>query len=201
MFAAMHHQNLAQGSGAGGAARAGRRPVPARHRAEPAAGAAGATGLPPIATRLRCGTRLWNRAFLDPLFQGRYPALIEPYVAPLVQPGDLAQIRQKVDFLGVNYYSPMYQRADPAGLVGTNWGALPPGTKVTAMGWPIDSGRAARTAGRTARPLRQPARLHHRKRRLLRRQARPRRADRRPGANRLSARPHRGVPRAPSPTA
>jgi beta-glucosidase len=50
----------------------------------------------------------------------------------------MAQIRQKIDFLGVNYYSPMYQRVDPAGLLGTNWGALPDGMRTTAMTWGID---------------------------------------------------------------
>jgi beta-glucosidase len=61
-----------------------------------------------------------------------------PVIEKLVRPGDLAQIRQPVDFIGVNYYAPMYQRADPQGLFGTNWGATPPGMKLTAIGWPID---------------------------------------------------------------
>jgi beta-glucosidase len=34
----------------------------------------------------------------------------------------------------------MYQRADPAGLIGTNWGAMPSGMRSTGMGWPIDPG-------------------------------------------------------------
>jgi beta-glucosidase len=81
---------------------------------------------------------LWNRAFLDPLFHGRYPKLLEPHLGKLVRKDDLLESQQKIDFLGVNYYSPMYQKADPGGLVGTNWGALPPGMKTTAMGWAID---------------------------------------------------------------
>src|SRR5471030_472890 len=32
----------------------------------------------------------------------------------------------------------MYQRADSAGLVGTNWGAMPAGMQATGMGWAID---------------------------------------------------------------
>ena len=80
----------------------------------------------------------WNRAYLDPLFRGAYPNRYLPLVEKLVQPGDMAAIRQKIDFLGVNYYSPMYQRADPAGLLGTNWGALPNGMRTTAMTWGID---------------------------------------------------------------
>ena len=80
----------------------------------------------------------WNKAYLDPLFRGTYPARYLPLVEKLVQPGDMAAIRQKIDFLGVNYYAPMYQRADPAGLLGTNWGALPDGMRTTAMTWGID---------------------------------------------------------------
>ena len=80
----------------------------------------------------------WNGAYLDPLFRGTYPARYLPLVEKLVQPGDMAQIRQKIDFLGVNYYSPMYQRVDPAGLLGTNWGTLPDGMRTTAMTWGID---------------------------------------------------------------
>ncbi|HWD58488.1 MAG TPA: GH1 family beta-glucosidase [Stellaceae bacterium] len=80
----------------------------------------------------------WNRAYLDPLFRGTYPARYLPMVERLIQPGDMEQIRQTIDFLGVNYYAPMYQRPDPAGLLGTNWGGLPPGMQTTGMDWPID---------------------------------------------------------------
>lgn len=80
----------------------------------------------------------WNRAYLDPLFRGTYPEMYLPLVEELVQPGDMEQIRQPVDFLGVNYYGPMYQRSDPKGLLGTNWGALPADMKTTGMTWGID---------------------------------------------------------------
>lgn len=82
----------------------------------------------------------WNRAYLDPLFRGVYPEIYLPLVEELVQPDDMEQIRQPVDFLGVNYYAPMYQRSDPKGLLGTNWGALPADMKTTAMTWGIDPG-------------------------------------------------------------
>jgi beta-glucosidase len=80
----------------------------------------------------------WNRAYLDPLLRGAYPARYLPLVEKLVRPGDMAEICQPIDFLGVNYYSPMYQRADPSGLLGTNWGALPDGMRTTGMTWGID---------------------------------------------------------------
>jgi len=83
---------------------------------------------------------LWNRSFLDPLFHGRYPKLLEPYLSKFVRKDDLLEIKRTVDFLGVNYYAPMYQRTDRNGLVGTNWGANPPGMPTTGMGWPVDPG-------------------------------------------------------------
>lgn len=81
----------------------------------------------------------WNTINLDPLFKGRYPAEFEATFAPLVQAGDMAAIRAKVDFLGVNYYGRAHIVHDPnAFLAQANFGPLPPGTPVTAMGWPIE---------------------------------------------------------------
>jgi beta-glucosidase len=81
---------------------------------------------------------VWNRAFLDPLLRGRYPDRVAAFFEKLERPGDLAEIRRPVDFIGINYYSRMYQRSDPHGQVGTNWGGLPPGTPTTGMGWAIE---------------------------------------------------------------
>ena len=52
---------------------------------------------------------LWNRAFLDPLLHGRYPADfladVAAYDLPaLIEPGDLEVIAAPLDFLGVNHY-------------------------------------------------------------------------------------------------
>ncbi len=55
---------------------------------------------------------LWNGAFLDPLFKGSYPKAAQDLVAPFVKDGDLALLRQSVDFLGVNYYAPTTIRLD-----------------------------------------------------------------------------------------
>lgn len=135
LIAALHHQNLAQGYGLQ-ALRAERRdlrlgtvmclqPVrPLTSRKEDRA----------AATRFDA---LWNRACLDPLFHGRYPALLEDAFAPFVRDGDLAAIRQGVDMLGMNYYSPMHIGADP-GITGTRFGPAPEGTAYTGMGWPIE---------------------------------------------------------------
>ena len=52
---------------------------------------------------------LWNRAFLEPLLLGAYPAdfvddVREYDFESLIHEGDLAQIAQPLDFLGVNHY-------------------------------------------------------------------------------------------------
>ena len=138
MFAAIHHQNLAQGRGMTALEVQSFGPV---------RNIGSVLSLQPVRPASNSDAdrdaaamwdALWNRAFLDPLFHGRYPKLLEPHLAKLVQKDDLLEIQRKLDFLGVNYYAPMYQRADPNGLVGTNWGANPPGMPVTGMGWPVD---------------------------------------------------------------
>jgi beta-glucosidase len=104
-----------------------------------------------------------NRIFLDPLFAGHYPEDIVEWMRSwvpglsVVRPGEAEDIAAPLDFLGVNYYSPMTVAAAsrvlasaPDGLVG-----LPPepgsfgdafqaaglsrlGSPTTAMGWEID---------------------------------------------------------------
>ena len=68
---------------------------------------------------------------------GKYPALIAERFAPLIAAGDLATIKHKVDFLGVNYYAPAYIADAPGSLFGAWFGAVPAGTRFTAMNWPI----------------------------------------------------------------
>ncbi len=52
---------------------------------------------------------LWNRAYLEPILRGAYPADFLEDVAghgfeQIVRDGDLATIQQKIDFIGVNHY-------------------------------------------------------------------------------------------------
>lgn len=57
-----------------------------------------------------------NRAYLDPIFRGSYPADVLTNLAPdartalflAMRPGDMKTISSKVDLLGVNYYNPVY---------------------------------------------------------------------------------------------
>src|SRR5262249_51534743 len=81
---------------------------------------------------------LWNGACLDPLFRGSYPAWVSAEVAPLIMESDLVTARQRLDYLGVNFYSPMYIAHTPQSLFGAWFGVSPPGIASTAMGWPID---------------------------------------------------------------
>lgn len=136
LLAALHHQNLAQGL-ALQALRADHRnlelgtalvlqPVTA------------ASDRPQDRNAAHRFDAIWNRACLDPLLKGAYPLLLADAFAPLIQEGDLAAIHQPIDFLGLNYYSPLYVGHDDASVTGARFGPPPPGTPVTAMEWPIE---------------------------------------------------------------
>jgi beta-glucosidase len=106
---------------------------------------------------------LWNRAFLDPILCGEYPADLLRDVAGLglsdvVLDGDLAVIAQKIDFLGVNHYHddnvsghpvPFDAEAEREGkptdrptsssLVGSEYVTFPTrNLPRTAMGWEVN---------------------------------------------------------------
>ena len=49
---------------------------------------------------------LWNGMFTEPMLLGRYPQDLQPLLEPNMRDGDLATIRQPLDFYGVNYYNP-----------------------------------------------------------------------------------------------
>ncbi len=50
---------------------------------------------------------MWNGMFSEPMLFGRYPADVAPLLEDVIKPGDLATIRQPLDFYGVNYYNPI----------------------------------------------------------------------------------------------
>ncbi|RFU87534.1 beta-glucosidase [Streptomyces triticagri] len=103
---------------------------------------------------------LANRVFTGPMLRGTYPDDLVTDTAALtdwsfVRDGDLEQIRQPLDFLGVNYYTPTVVSHDPdrAGHGSDGHGASahspwpaaehvafhqPPGER-TAMGWAVDA--------------------------------------------------------------
>ena len=94
-----------------------------------------------------------NALFLEPLLHGRYPEHVRPSLLPapdLIADGDLETIRQPIDFLGVNYYAPVYLRAgDPDDLRRDEEPArcelpgvveyLPADLERTPMGWLVDA--------------------------------------------------------------
>jgi beta-glucosidase len=82
---------------------------------------------------------MWNGACLDPLIKGMYPSPIAPDFASLIADGDLTKIQQPIDYLGVNYYSPMYIMHAPQSLFGAWFGPAPNDVRFTAMGWPVDA--------------------------------------------------------------
>ena len=89
-----------------------------------------------------------NRLFLDPLLRAEYPADVRADLAGVtsfdhVQPGDLKTIAGPLDFLGVNYYSPMLVEGGapptPSAYVGSDRVATVDGGRPrTGIGWEID---------------------------------------------------------------
>ena len=91
--------------------------------------------------------------FFEPVVNGRYPAAAPAAVlplAPLVRDGDLETISAPIDFLGVNYYAPIYLRhGDPTDLRADEVPARcglpgvveyrPPHLERTPMGWLVDA--------------------------------------------------------------
>ncbi|MBU2977755.1 GH1 family beta-glucosidase [Alteromonas sp. C1M14] len=79
-----------------------------------------------------------NHWYLMPLIEGRYPDVIHDLPLehqPDIAPGDMALIRQPLDYLGVNYYNPTDYAANEHGEAVV----VPPnGVPVTAMGWEIN---------------------------------------------------------------
>ena len=77
---------------------------------------------------------LLRRWYLDPIYHGKYPDDVLAHLgadAPNIPPGDLGNIRQPVDFVGVNYYTRSVVSAEG------HWDAQAAGKPTTAMGWEI----------------------------------------------------------------
>jgi len=81
---------------------------------------------------------IMNRAFSDPQILGRYPDPIATELAPLVQSGDLAIVRQKPDYLAFNHYARSRVRWARDTLFEFEPVAPPAGAPVTEMGWEIN---------------------------------------------------------------
>ena len=80
---------------------------------------------------------VWNGTYIEAMLLGRYPADLAPLVEGLVEPGDMATIRQPLDFYGVNYYNPVKIAAAPEEAVMPFEELELLGYPTTDLGWPI----------------------------------------------------------------
>ena len=99
----------------------------------------------------------WNRAFADPQCLGVYPEQMLAAVEPYLQAGDLARIGRRVDWFGLNHYSPVYVKAGANDALGFVQNSKPGDIPLTPNGWPImpDAFRDTllRVASRYALPI------------------------------------------------
>jgi beta-glucosidase len=80
---------------------------------------------------------MWNGMYLEPMLLGRYPVDLEPLLEPVIQNGDLAVIRQPLDFYGMNYYNPMRIGAAPEDSEMPFEFRELVGYPTTDFGWPV----------------------------------------------------------------
>ena len=81
-----------------------------------------------------------NWYHLDPVFFGRYPADMEQVFGeawPAFAAGDVARIREPIDFVGVNYYSRRVVRHDGAALPPRAAAVPVPGALHMKTGWEV----------------------------------------------------------------
>jgi beta-glucosidase len=110
-----------------------------------------------------------NGVYLDPIFRGRYPALLDgnPAYSPaaaggLVRDGDFGVIGAPVDFLGVNFYAPHYvgllhpdgepRRGETVTGPGTV-SVQPEGLPLTAMNWLVEPSSLRELLTRVVAPV------------------------------------------------
>lgn len=93
-----------------------------------------ATDAPQDHAKARLEDGKLRRWYMDPLFKGHYPQDVLHHLgddAPHVEDGDMADIRQPIDFVGVNYYSRGMASADDS------FDAKRSGLPLTDMGWEV----------------------------------------------------------------
>jgi len=82
----------------------------------------------------------WNNypLFLNPIFKGDYPTLLKEKVYeyfPKNYEKDMQEIKEEIDFVGINYYSGDLIKADPNSFLGGK--NVERGLSKTEMGWEI----------------------------------------------------------------
>jgi beta-glucosidase len=137
---AAHHLLLAHGRAVRvlrerGAAQVGISPCVIPHRA-------GGPG-PEDAAAARRANAAIHGWYLDPIHRGEYPRELwerfaECGCTPEVRDGDMAEIAEPIDFLGINYYMTFAAVADEAGNGPVGYRELDGEGPTTDCGWPID---------------------------------------------------------------
>lgn len=131
---AAHHMLLAHGLGAAALRRAGASSIGCATNHAPVWPA---SDEPEDTGASKLFDMLWNACFVEPMLLGRYPVGIDQVLGDALQPGDLATIRQPLDFYGVNYYNPIRIGVAPEGhdMPFTAKNVL--GYPTSDVGWPI----------------------------------------------------------------
>ncbi len=135
-YAAIHHVNLAHGAAVDVLrAEVAKASIGAIHNMQPA------RPVQPTPADKAAAAILgdfWNRAFPDPQILGSYPPSLAKGIEPHRRDGDMERIRRPVDWLGINHYSPIYAKADPAAALGFAWADAPADVPRSPIGWQID---------------------------------------------------------------
>jgi beta-glucosidase len=137
---AMHHMNLAHGLGVE-AIRAEAPNVPVGLVLNAMSVMAGSNSDADQAAGERAH-QFHNGAFFDPVFKGEYPAQFVEALGdrmPVVEDGDLKIISQKLDWWGLNYYTPLRVADDPAKTGDFPWTVEAPRVSdvKTDIGWEV----------------------------------------------------------------
>ena len=96
----------------------------------------------------RRGDAYMNRQYLDPVFKGSYPDEMHEIFGeawPEFPADDFALIRQKIDFLGINYYTRGVVRDDPTALPVRIAYVRQPEHAYTETGWEVHPPSLTRT--------------------------------------------------------
>ena len=80
---------------------------------------------------------LWNKMFLDPVFFGTYPEILEEELKPWIHEGDSEILQFKPDFFGLNHYTVMRAQSSGKSALGVRIMETPAGLPVTDSGWEI----------------------------------------------------------------
>jgi len=79
--------------------------------------------------------------FMDPIFKGSYPEFMADWfrgkgATPKIEPGDMECVSEKIDFLGINYYTGNIVRHAPGGGLFDSE-IVDAGHERTDIGWPV----------------------------------------------------------------